>query len=510
MTKSNNQLILAETTQSGGRIVVLNENGSIFQVIQNSTFVKNPAQANRIGSDFWIADSTTGLIKFSTGTYTSYSPNSPYSIALGDMQFAQHTLWASAGSVSANWLAQNNKNGVFRFFNNSWDNFNSANIPAFDSLPDIISIVFDARANAVWLGSFGGGLMQLKEDKSFAIFKQNSPLQSPPGQPGVYNVSGLALDANNNLWISNYGSGQQLHVRKADGNWRSFSAPFTLAGNAVAEIVIDAVDQKWIASPGGNGLICFNHGTSIDNPSDDKWKLFRSGIGNGNLPDNNVLSLAKDRNGFIWVGTANGIGIIPCTQAVFSNSPCEAVLPIVQSGNFNGFLFNGERVQAIAVDGADRKWIGTKNGVWLISSDGEKTIYHFTEDQSPLLSNDIRKISIDGATGEVFFSTSKGICSFRSTATEGTTENQNVLVFPNPVPPGYTGPIAIRGVVENAIVKITELNGRLVYQANALGGQVTWNGSDYTGKRAASGIYLVLITDKERKAKLATKIIFLK
>jgi len=89
-------------------------------------------------------------------------------------------------------------------------------------------------------------------------------------------------------------------------------------------------------------------------------------------------------------------------------------------------------------------------------------------------------------------------------------ENQNVLVFPNPVPPGYTGPIAIRGVVENAIVKITELNGRLVYQANALGGQVTWNGSDYTGKRAASGIYLVLITDKERKAKLATKIIFLK
>jgi len=210
------------------------------------------------------------------------------------------------------------------------------------------------------------------------------------------------------------------------------------------------------------------------------------------------------------VGTANGIGIIPCIQAVFSNSPCEAILPVVQSGNFNGFLFNGEQVQAIAVDGADRKWIGTRNGVWMISSDGEKTIYHFTEDQSPLLSNDIKKIAIDGTTGEVFFSTAKGICSFRSTATEGTTENQNVLVFPNPVPPGYNGPIAIRGVVENAVVKITELSGRLVYQANALGGQITWNGNDYTGKRVASGIYLVLIADKDRKANLATKIVFLK
>jgi len=510
MTKSNNQLIVAETTQTGGRIVVLNENGNVLQVIQNSTFIKNPIQADRIGNDFWIADSTTGLIKFSGGTFTSYSPNSPHSIALGDMQFTDHTLWASAGNVTANWVAQNNKNGVYRFFNNSWDNFNAGNILALDSLPDIISIAFDARISAVWLGSFGGGLMQLKDDRSFTIFKQNSPLQSPPGQPGIYNVSGLALDGNNNLWISNYGSAQQLHVRKADGTWRSFSAPFTLAGNAVAQIVIDAVDQKWIASPGGNGLICYNHGTSIDNPSDDKWKLFRAGLGNGNLPDNNVLSLARDKNGFIWVGTANGIGIIPCIQAVFSNSPCEAILPVVQSGNFNGFLFNGEQVQAIAVDGADRKWIGTRNGVWMISSDGEKTIYHFTEDQSPLLSNDIKKIAIDGTTGEVFFSTAKGICSFRSTATEGTTENQNVLVFPNPVPPGYNGPIAIRGVVENAVVKITELSGRLVYQANALGGQITWNGNDYTGKRVASGIYLVLIADKDRKANLATKIVFLK
>src|SRR6185436_17130474 len=144
----------------------------------------------------------------------------------------------------------------------------------------------------------------------------------------------------------------------------------------------------------------------------------------------------------------------------------------------------------IAIDGADRKWIATKNGAWLISAEGYKVIYRFTETNSPLLSNDVKRIAIDGKTGEVFFATTNGICSFRSTATEGTVENSPVLVFPNPVPPGYTGTIAIRGITNNAIVKITEMDGRLVYQTRALGGQAIWNGKDYRGRIASSGVYL--------------------
>ena len=383
------------------------------------------------------------------------------------------------------------------------------NVPALDSFPDLITLAVDPRDASVWAGSFGGGLLQLRTDGTISIFKQNSPLQSPSGRPGVYNVSGLAFDTQNNLWISNYGGNQNLHVRKADGTWRSFTIPFFLPENAVAQILVDGADQKWIVSPKGNGLLCFSHGNSIDNPGDDKWRLFKIGKGNGNLPDNNVLCIAKDRNSFIWVGTSNGIGIIQCIAEIFTNTSCEAVLPVVQQGNFNGYLFHDEQVQAIAVDGADRKWIGTKNGAWLISEEGEKTIYHFTEDNSPLVSNDIKKIAIDGSTGEVFFSTAKGICSFRSTATEAGNTNNNVLVFPNPVPPGYNGQIAIRGLVNNAIVKITEMDGRLVYQARALGGQTIWNGKDYKGRRASSGVYLVLVTDDTRKENLVTKIVFI-
>ena len=285
--------------------------------------------------------------------------------------------------------------------------------------------------------------------------------------------------------------------------------PFFITENALAQILVDDYNQKWIIAPKGNGLLCYNHGSSIDNIGDDRWKFFRYGTNNGNLPDNDVYCLTKDKDGFIWIGTARGIAIVQCAQEIFSTG-CNAILPIVQNGNFNGYLFGNEQVKTIVTDGANRKWVGTKNGVWLISADGEKVLYHFTENNSPLLSNDIKRITIDPQTGEVFIATFKGLCSFRSTATAGGEKNENVLVFPNPVPPGYNGTIAIKGLVNNAVVKITELNGRLVYQTKALGGQAVWNGRNYKGIKVSSGAYLVLVTDDTNKEKLVTKIFIVK
>jgi hypothetical protein len=126
-----------------------------------------------------------------------------------------------------------------------------------------------------------------------------------------------------------------------------------------------------------------------------------------------------------------------------------------------------------------------------------------------LLSNDVKKVTIDGRTGEVFFATLKGICSFRSTATDAYEPVNGVLVFPNPVPPGYSGTIGIRGLPADAIVKITELDGRLVYQAKTLGGQLVWNGINYKGQRVSSGVYLVLVTGPDGKEKNAAKIFFI-
>ncbi len=298
-----------------------------------------------------------------------------------------------------------------------------------------------------------------------------------------------------------------MHVRKNDGSFKAFAIPFFLTNNAVAQIVIDDAQQKWIVSPTGNGLIVFNDNNTIDNIADDKWRLFKTGVGAGNLPSNDVSCIAKDKSGFIWVGTANGIAVFQCAQDVFTNG-CEAMLPIISETGFANFLFKGEAIRSIAVDGANRKWVATADGVWLVSADGDKVLQHFTEANSPLLSSDVKSIAVNGSSGEVFFGTAKGISSYRSTATEASENKNEVLVFPNPVPPNYGGAIAIKGLPENSIVKITELNGRLVFQTRSLGGQAVWNGRDYKGGQAATGVYLVFAVSDLKTEKAVAKIVF--
>ncbi len=505
---SGGKLLVSEELGGAGRVRVLSAGGVVDELIQNATFTRQPRQAIFAGGHYWIADSLSGLTSYASGQFESFVPNSPYSRAAGPLQILNNTLWIGAGGVTPTWGATGNKDGMYSFRDGSWRNINAGNLPLLDSFPDIVSLAIDAVDESIWAGSYGGGLLQLKTDGKAQIYKQNSPLQAAYFAPGSYRVSGLAFDTEHNLWISNYGALQQVKVRKQDGSWRNFFIPYSIADNGVGPIVIDDVNQKWIMAPNGNGLFCFNHGQTIDNPADDRWKWYRAGRGNGNLPDNQVLSLARDKSGFIWIGTRQGIGIIQCPQEVFTSTGCEALLPVVQQDNFAGYLFSDEQVQSIAVDGADRKWIGTKNGVWLISADGSKTIARFTAANSPLLSDDVQQIGIDGNSGEVYFSTSKGICSYRGEATEGNSSNENVLVFPNPVPPGYTGTIAIRGLTNNGIVKITEMDGRLVYQTRALGGQAVWNGKDYKGRTISTGVYLVLVSDDNKQEKTVTKIVF--
>lgn len=505
---SENKLFVCQRQQNGAsQVIVLNADGTVQRTIQQPGIISFPESAISVNNNYWIADLYGVLSKWTGNNYESYKLNSPEDVSSGAMTVYNNILYATAGSVNDSWNYQYNRSGVFKFAEGNWTNFNQFNFPVLDSLMDFITIAVDSKDESVWAGSYGGGLLHIKKDGQFEILKQNSPLEQTVGDPGSYRVSGLAFDANNNLWISNFGSNHQLHTLKKDGSWKSFSIPFPLNANAVAQILIDDAGQKWVSSPTGNGLIVFNDNNTIDNTGDDKWKLYNSF--SGNLPSNEVLCIAKDKSGFIWVGTSNGIGVIQCPQEVFSGSGCPAIWPIIKEGNFANYLFKGQEIRSIAVDGADRKWIATTSGVWLVNADGDKLIEHFTEENSPLLSSDVKAIAIDGKTGEVFFATAKGISSFRGTATEAQETKNNVLVFPNPVSPAYNGNIGVRGLPENSIVKITETNGRLVYQTRSLGGQAIWNGKDYKGRQASSGIYLVIAEDDNKQEKVVAKIVFI-
>lgn len=204
---------------------------------------------------------------------------------------------------------------------------------------------------------------------------------------------------------------------------------------------------------------------------------------------------AEDKKGNVWIGTDVG-PIYLSAESIRSGSDIftQYAVPRNDGTNYADYLLANIDIRAIAVDGGNRKWIGTNNnGLFLISDDCNTQVYHFTTENSPLPSDIVQGLAIDGTTGEVFIATNKGLCSFRSDATEPSTEikKENVYAYPNPVKPGYTGPITIVGLTLNADIKIVTANGTLVNQGTSTGGSYTWDGCDLNGKRVASGVYMV-------------------
>jgi len=208
-----------------------------------------------------------------------------------------------------------------------------------------------------------------------------------------------------------------------------------------------------------------------------------------------VRCVTEDLDHNIWIGTDNGLLMLERSQIDQQGTVFTQVkVPRNDGTDLADYLLAGLDIRCITVDGAGRKWIGTSgNGVYLISTDNMEQLQHFTTENSPLLSDIVKAVAINPSSGEVFFGTEKGLCSFVSDATEAATEmtKDNVWAYPNPVTPDYTGPITITGLTMDADVKILAANGALIHQGRSNGGTYTWDGCDREGRRVASGVYMV-------------------
>ncbi|WP_315819949.1 hypothetical protein [Paraflavitalea speifideaquila] len=177
--------MVSEGLADAGRVTVLSAGGIVDELIQNALLTRRPRQAIFAGGRYWIADSLSGLSSYAAGQFESFIPNSPYSLATGRLQVINSKLWAAAGSVTATWAPAGNKDGLYSFSEDSWRNFNRGNLPFMDSFPDIVSLAVDAVDESVWAGSFGGGLLQLNQNGSTQLYKQNSPCSLPTLHPAV-------------------------------------------------------------------------------------------------------------------------------------------------------------------------------------------------------------------------------------------------------------------------------------------------------------------------------------
>jgi hypothetical protein len=436
--------------------------------------------------------------------------NSPFSESNREITIFDNEVWLASGGVDQRFNNRFLRHGFASFIDGQWTIYNPDNLKGLqgedpddpnDNLLDIISIAIHPENRTVYAASYFEGLLEFDRENSTFYNEKNSSLGNAVGDETRTRVSGLKFDEENNLWMSNYLAERPLSVLKNDGSWQSFN--LSCGQTQLHQLDIDENGYKWIVVNGGQaGVVLFDEG-DLDNMADDRCRLFTSS--NSELPTNQVNTLVVDQEGDIWVGTAEGVVIFECGGSAFDDN-CRGSRRIIQQDGVNAYLLGTEEIQTIAVDGANRKWIGTRNGIFVLSPDGEEEVARFTTDNSPLFDNHIIDIAVNQQTGEVFIGTNKGVISYQSDAVEGRrVHREDLLVFPNPVRPDYNGPIAIRGLARNANVKITDINGQLVFETQALGGQAIWNGRDYTGRRANSGVYLVFSTSNPRDVGFAGK-----
>jgi len=296
-----------------------------------------------------------------------------------------------------------------------------------------------------------------------------------------------------------------------NGNFHGFSFTPTLADNGrVGEIVAAQTGYVYMIVP-NIGILALDYNGTLSNENDDNYKLLNDEEGNGGLPSKDVFCMEEDVDGELWVGTVEGIAVFYNQAAIFEEEGFDAEqILISQDGNFQ-YLLETEAVTAIKIDGGNRKWVGTQNsGVFLFSDDGLEQIYHFTAENSPLLSNNIYDIAVNQSNGEVFFATDKGIVSFFGTATNFDLEMKDVSVYPNPVRPEFEGNVTIDGLAYDTNVRITDLQGNLVYETNSEGGRAVWNGKKLNGERPASGVYLVFAANSDGTVDNVGKITFIR
>lgn len=450
-------------------------------------------------------------------------PNSPKRNLPYYMAFTNERLLITGGGQVGDRL--NRPGTILMLDENTWSDFEETGISqqTGHEYKDITSLAQDPLdAEHHFASSAGEGIYEFRNQKFIKNYSMhNSPLESAvPGESAASSyvrISGLRYDRNNNLWMLNSSPKNNIHVLKPTGEWVTLDYREIGTPNNFEHTLFDKRGWLWAVSSWvlSYGIFCVDTNRTLEDSSDDRHRYINRFMNQDGtlLEHTGIYCITEDKDENIWIGTGQGPIVINNPTKFFEEGfRCTQIkVPRNDGTNLADFLLANDIINDIAVDGANRKWIGTEtNGLYLLSADGLETIHHFTAENSPLLSNSITGIAIHPRTGEVFIGTSKGLISYQSDATEaGESFSEDIYAYPNPVKPDYSGVITVTGLVRDSDVRITNVSGKLMYKGTSVGGQFTWDGRNEQGRRVSSGIYFVLAADAEGKEGVVTKIAFI-
>jgi hypothetical protein len=473
-------------TSSGDQITITSELGirfinSLREVEDfSNALIQQPYNYVVINDEEWVSDSFVGAVRIFNEGSEVVRPDGPLMNSIEKLFSTRNETLAVYGGKVFNNPAR--IPGSFSMFeSNVWDaQLVGENVPTF--IEDILNVDYDPFDQTYWFSSFGHGIISWDGDTSFTVFDESSPGSTlinlnPEGNFTL--VNDLTPDFNGNYWISAVDSVQTtIHFFNGSDNWAKFN--FDIPGNPTSGSILYTLNGNiWVVLE-ENGLLVFD-------PENQTSRHLTTETGNGGLPSNIINDIAEDRDGQIWVATASGVAAFPFPFNILNSSLVDAFLPIVDGR----FLFSGEVVNTLEIDPGNRKLFGTNNGVFIFNETVSQLEQQFNVENSPIFSNTIIDMSVEPISGELFILTPEGLISRRGDATVGDREHRSVKIFPNPVRPDFNGTIGISGLVNSAIVKITDISGKLVREINANGGTATWDGRLLGGGKAGTGVYLV-------------------
>ncbi len=456
INQSNDKLFFC----SGNKGFSINKNGEINEVSQTTT--ERSSIGSFLSGDLLQAGNEGLLLNGN-----SVDLRSPKSDVLNSLHSYNSTVW-----ITGTDFAQS--------FNEEqwWTNENSY----LKALPSKVS-------NETWLISSEGKLYK----------KQQETLE----EIAVGNFTDIQADVLGKIWVSNRGTDFQLLSIDPNGEQRKFTDP-GLSNLNISQLLLLPSEDKWMLV---NGKIHVYN----ENNTEIKHKSF-SAIDEDSKTLSPVINcLSLDKESIIWCGSNNGLFYYPNPASVFYTEGAPiAYRAIVEENEEANYLLKDNIITCIAVDGGNRKWIGTRRaGLFLLSADGNQILRNFTSNNSPLLSNEITHLAIDNLSGELFISTPKGLVSYRTESIEGKISFGDAYIYPNPVRPEYTGNITITGLMTDTEVKIADTAGKLVFETQSIGGQATWNGKNMRGERVASGVYFIFLTGAEGEEREVLKLLFI-
>ena len=505
---------LIVTTQNN--VYVLNQSFSVLvHITQIPDFTVRFTAASVVGGIIYIGTEKDGL--FSTNLanptiFTAMSPNGPLQNKSFRLKKAPNKIWVVHGDYSQQYNPYPlDELGISTFTSDQgWSVIPYSELNGAKSLSDIA--INPSNQNQVYVTSYFSGLLKMFGNTIELLNNTNTGANGLEslvlaGNPTYVDIriNSPAFDRDGNLWVTNSYVNRAIKVLRANGQWQSYNLSGITANLSTGRYNAMAIDKnstKWIPAY-NDGVVAFNENYN------NKFIVINQE--NADLPTTVVNCVAIDNRNQLWIGTMAGLRVLSSVDRFVSDTELDVFPIIIQEGDLAQELFYQQPILDIAVDGANRKWVSIADGgVFLVSSNGQQTIYRFDKNNSPLPSNNVVDIEIDGVSGEVFFVTDKGIVSFLGTSTKPSDSLGDVFVYPNPVRPNFSGTVKISGLTDKANIKITDIEGNLVHETTSSGGTIEWDTKAFGKHKVASGVYMIFVASQDGTDSTVKKVMIIR